>query len=62
MGSSLCCLRDPDTTRSTMGITSTFSVEEQELQLKAARREEQRLRREAEKVNALVRHESAKFD
>ncbi|VVB03003.1 unnamed protein product [Arabis nemorensis] len=78
MGSSLCCSRDPDTTRSTKGNTgdrswqtgddkflsdiTTFSVKEQEHQLKAARLEEQRLGREAEKVNTWVKQESARFD
>ncbi|CAL9236456.1 unnamed protein product [Arabidopsis halleri] len=79
MGSSLCCSRDPDTTRSSsMGNTSdrrwqtgddkflsdtgTFSVKEQDHQLKAARLEEQRLGLEAEKVNTWVKHESARFD
>ena len=78
MGSNLCCSRHPDTYESTTGNNgdrslptgddkflsdaSTFSVKEQESQLKAARLEEQRLGREAEKVNSWVKHESARFD
>ncbi|ESQ52853.1 hypothetical protein EUTSA_v10017494mg [Eutrema salsugineum] len=78
MGSNLCCSRDPDTTESTTGNTGdqswptgddkflsdtrTFSVKEQEHQLKAARLEEQRLSREAEKVNTWVKQDSARFD
>ncbi|CAA7057199.1 unnamed protein product [Microthlaspi erraticum] len=42
--------------------TGTFSVKEQEHQLKAARLEEQRLGREAEKVITWVKQESARFD
>ncbi|XP_013734485.2 uncharacterized protein LOC106437994 [Brassica napus] len=76
MGSNLCCSRHPDTYESTTGNNgdrslptgddkflsdaSTFSVKEQESQLKAARLEEQRLGREAEKVNSWVKHESAR--
>lgn len=78
MGSNLCCSRHPETYESTTGNTgdrslptgddkllsyaSTLSVKEQESQLKAARLEEQRLGREAEKVNSWVKHESARFD
>ncbi|KAJ0262459.1 Uncharacterized protein HA466_0053890 [Hirschfeldia incana] len=75
MGSSMCCSRHPDTYESTTGDrslpigddkflsdASTFSLKEQEHQLKAARLEEQRLGREAEKVNSWVKHESARFD
>ncbi|CAN8284722.1 unnamed protein product [Cochlearia groenlandica] len=71
MGSSLCCSRDPNTSKSMMrnigedkflSDTNTFSVKEQEYQLKVAKLEEQRLGREAEKVNILVKHESARFD
>ncbi|KAL1195128.1 hypothetical protein V5N11_009246 [Cardamine amara subsp. amara] len=78
MGSSLCCSRHPNTIETTTGNigdrswqnggdnflsdTSTFSVKEQDHQLKAARMEEQRLGREAEKVNSWVKHESARFD
>ncbi|KAG5404598.1 hypothetical protein IGI04_010717 [Brassica rapa subsp. trilocularis] len=77
MGSNLCCSRHPDTYESTTGNNgdrslptgddkflsdaSTFSVKEQESQLKAARLEEQRLGREAEKVNSWVKHESARY-
>ncbi|EOA28763.1 hypothetical protein CARUB_v10024995mg [Capsella rubella] len=78
MGSYLCCSAKPDTTRSTTGNTSdqrwqtgdnnllsdasTFSVKEQEHQLKMARLEEKRLAREAEKFNKRVKQQSARFD
>lgn len=40
---------------------STFSVQEQERRLKIAREEEDRARREAEKVDMWVRQESARM-